>query len=175
MKINLKIVNEDKSVSSEQFEIEEVNLRRVTRSIEVIKDVISLAKDDEDLQNLIGEFFDEVETQANDGEGTGEEFGSNIIKHLTGAIDVLLTKIPEQGVDLLAALSGVEYETLMDQKLEDVFDVYDAIIEVNDIDKLVKRAKKSLALTKSQTKIMNLFSPKVAEEMKKKAPTVKQA
>ncbi len=181
-KISLKIKDKEKnSVTTEQFEIEEVNLRQVTKTIKIVKDVIGLAQEDEDLKGLLSELFDSAEQQVVKGAKTEaeteEEFGQNITQHLTGAIDVLLMEIPDKVVELLAVLSDIEVDTLMEQKAEEVLDVYDAIIQVNDIDKLIARGKKSLKLTKSQVKVMNIFQPKVVETpAKKKTPAkTKQA
>ncbi|HLR58918.1 MAG TPA: hypothetical protein VK094_00370 [Pseudogracilibacillus sp.] len=170
MKVNLKIKNEEEnSVKTEQFEVEEVSLFQVTRAIKVIKDIVSLTKEDEDLKALLAQFFDDA--QSDIAESDEDEAGNKILEHATGALDVLLMEVPDKAIELLSALSGVGLDTLMQQKLDDAFDVYDAIIQVNDIDKLIQRAKKSFALTKSQTRIMNHFKSKETEKPKQVTKT----
>src|SRR5699024_3687633 len=95
-----------------------------------------------------------------------EGFGKVVTKNAAGAMDVLLMEIRDKAFELLSSLSGIEYETLMNQKAEEVLDLYDAGIQVNDIGKLVNRAETSLALTKAQTKVMNLFQKKEQQVQK---------
>ncbi|WP_068672277.1 hypothetical protein [Oceanobacillus sp. Castelsardo] len=153
MKVTLKI-KEENTVETRQHEIEELNLIQITRAIKVIKDVMKLAQEDQNLKALFEDIFD-----AEQEEGlNADNLDQNFIQKLIGAMDVLLAEIPEKAFELLAILSDVEYEVFMQQKPDDVFDIYDAVIQVNDIEKLIKRAKKSLALTKSQVKVINLFN-----------------
>lgn len=164
MKVNLKI-KEDNKTETIQHEIEELNLIQVTRAIKTIRDVIKLAQDDENLKELLEEVFDEAQE---DGEDAEEEFGKDIAQKLFGALDILLVEVPEKAFELLAIMANIEHKVFMQQKPEDVFDIYDAVIQVNDIEKLINRAKKSLELTKSQVKVMSIFQ-------KKKQPELKQA
>jgi len=166
MKVNLKI-KEGNTVQTEQHEVEELSIRQVTNSIKTIKGIIDLAREDQHLQASLVEMFDEAQ-QDNEEKEDAEDFGKVVMKNAAGAMDVLLMEVPDKAFELLSILSGIEYETLMNQKAEDVFDIYDAVIQVNDIGKLVNRAKKSLALTKAQTKVMNLF-PKKEQQVQKQA------
>lgn len=167
MKVNLKI-KEDNKTETIQHEIEELNLIQVTRAIKTIRDVIKLAQDDENLKELLKEVFDEAEEGQENGEEAEEEFGKDIAQKLFGALDILLVEVPEKAFELLAIMANIEHKVFMQQKPEDVFDIYDAVIQVNDIEKLINRAKKSLELTKSQVKVMSIFQ-------KKKQPELKQA
>lgn len=164
MKINLK-VKEGNKVETIQHEVEEVNLLQITRSIKVIKDVLKMAQDDPNLQALIVEIFEEVEGSEGD-ENTLENLDNGFVQKLIGAMDVLLAEVPDKAFELLSILSNIDQETFMQQKLEDALDIYDAIITVNDIDKLINRAKKSLALTKAQVKVMSIFQKKTQPELK---------
>lgn len=181
----LKTKDSEGKTSQEQYVIEPVNLRKITKAILIIKDVIGLAKEDENLQNLLNEFFEEAEVQYVQGgkekketkaekEKKDDEFAGNLMTHLTGALDILLMEIPEKAIELMSAVSGVEYDVLMEQQADEVFDVYDAIVEVNDIAKLIARGKKSLGLTQSQLKVMNIFENKEVETIKA-VPVKKQA
>lgn len=160
MKVNLKIKEENK-VETIQHEVEELNLFQITRAIKVIKDVMKLAQNDPHLKSLFEEIFTEQGAEIN-----ADDLDESFVQKLLGAMDVLLAEIPEKAFEMLSVLSDVEYDTFMQQKPEDVFDIYDAVIQVNDIDKLINRAKKSLALTKSQVKVMNLFPKRTQPEQK---------
>lgn len=155
MKVNLK-VKEDNTVQTVQHEIEKVNILQITDAVKVIKDIFVSAKDNENLQALIQDILDEFQS-GQDKEIA--EVGMKILKRAIDSMDLLLVELPEKTLELFSILSGVEYDTLVRQKAEDVFDIYDAVIQVNDIDKLIKRAKKSLELTKAQVKVMSLFNP----------------
>lgn len=152
MKVTIKI-KEGNTVKKEQHEIEEINILQMTRAIKVIKDILDTASKDEHLLALLTEFFTEEKSVE---EVAPQSFAS----HLIGSLDVLLIEVPEKAFELLSVLSGIEYDIFMQQKPEEVFDIYDAILEVNDIERLITRAKKSLALTKAQKIFMNLIPKK---------------
>ncbi|GGB41739.1 hypothetical protein GCM10011409_19100 [Lentibacillus populi] len=162
MKVNLKI-KEDESITTVQHDIEEMNIIQITKAIKKIKEIFDIAQKDQNLQALLVDVFDESQ-KADEDKAAESEFGQRIIANAIGALDVLLMEIPDKALELLSILSGIDYETFVQQKAMDVFDIYDAIIQVNDIDQLIKRAKKSLALTKAQTKFMTMLKPKQTVE-----------
>ena len=147
MKVNLKIKNEN-TVETIQHEVEPINLFQFQKALKVIKEVFEIAQQDESLKGLLGDLFN--------AEENGDDLDARFIAQAMEAFEVLLINIPNKAFELLAAMSGIGYDDLMTQRMEDVFDVYDAILEVNDIEKLVKRAKKSLAVTKSKVSFLNL-------------------
>lgn len=156
MKVNLKI-RDGNTVQTEQYEIEEINIMQMTKGIKVIKDIFDVVRKDEHLKAVLEEIFFESQTEEDEEKSAEEMFTKNFVNNAIGAIDVLLMEVPEKVFELMSVLSGIEHETFVQQKPEEVFDIYDAILEVNDIEKLVNRAKKSLRLTKAQKKVMNLF------------------
>ncbi|GIO25093.1 hypothetical protein [Oceanobacillus sp. J11TS1] len=141
MKVNLKI-KEGSTVQTEQHEVEPLNLFQFKDALKVIKEIIDLAQNDESLKGILAELSTE---EIQDTEVTPEF----IITRLSGAFEVVLINIPDKAFELLSILSGVKKDTLMSQPAEDAFDIYDAVIEVNNIEKLWKRAKKSFSATKS--------------------------
>lgn len=161
MKVNLKI-KDGNTVETVQHEVEEVNIMQITKAMKVISNILSTVQENEQLQSVFSEIFNQAQENMDD---SAEEFGMKLLQNAVGAMDVLLIEVPEKAFELLAILADIEVETLMKQKPDEVFDIYDAIIQVNDIEKLIKRAKKSLALTKAQEKVMNLFpKPKQTEQ-----------
>ncbi|WP_339233805.1 hypothetical protein [Oceanobacillus sp. FSL W7-1281] len=146
MKVNLKI-KEGNTVQTEQHEVEQLNLIQFQRSLKTIKEIVDLAQNDESLRDLM----QEISSDANQDTEITPEF---LISRLSGAFEIVLINIPDKAFELLATLSGVEKETLMAQPAEDAFDIYDAVIQVNDIERLWNRAKKSFSATKSAMKFM---------------------
>lgn len=154
MKITLKN-KKDNTVESVQHEVESVNLLQVQKSLVVVKDIFEVVQKDESLKQAFGELFKDTDTDSDETEKDNAFIGQ-----LLGAFDTLLLNIPDKAFELLGVLSGINKEVLLQQKAEDVFDIYDAILEVNDIEKLISRAKKSLAVTKSTINFKNLITRK---------------
>ncbi len=162
MKINLKI-KDGNTTQTEQYEIEEINILQMTRAIKVVKNVLDIVRKDEHLQSVLEEIFSEANQEDGEEKSAEEFFTQDFAGNIVGALDVLLMEVPEKIFELMSVLSGIDYEVFMQQKPDEVFDIYDAILEVNDIEKLVKRAKKSFRLTKAQKDIMNLLRKKPKE------------
>lgn len=152
MKVTLKI-KKDNTVESVQHEVEPINLFQFQKALKIIKEVFDIIQKDESLKTLLAEAIESAESDE-------QELDSRFVQYLIEAFEVLLINIPEKAFELLAALSGIGYDTLMSQQPEDAFDVYDAILEVNDIEKIINRAKKSLAATKSKTKFLSFLKKK---------------
>ncbi|MER2090921.1 MAG: hypothetical protein ABS920_14375 [Sporosarcina sp.] len=148
MKVTLKIKNEN-TVESVQHEVEEIDLFQFQKGLSVVKDVFEMTQKDESLKNLFGELF-------NKEEGDDDELDAQFLSHAVGAFEVLLINIPHKAFELLSAMSGIKLDTLMKQKVNDVFDIYDAVIEVNDLEKLIGRAKKSLFATKAKMSFLKM-------------------
>lgn len=164
IKINLQVKDENtKAVATEQFIVDEMVMGQVTNTIKVVNDVLNLVQNDENLSAVLNEFLYGTD------EGN-EDFSQTLTNRIVSGINVLLVEVPDKAIELLSAMSGIDYGIIMQQKADNVFDIYDAIIQVNDIDKLVQRAKKSFKLTKAQTKVMNMFkgnNQNKIEEVKK--------
>ncbi|MFD1066693.1 hypothetical protein [Oceanobacillus locisalsi] len=146
MKVNLKIKN-DNTVETVPHEVESINIFQFQKALKAIKNILGIVNEDEALKQTFNDMF----ARENDDQEISPQY---VISRAAGAFEAVLLEIPDEGFDLLATLSGIEKKTLMEQKVEDVFDIYDAVLEVNDIEKIVERAKKSFAATKSATKFM---------------------
>jgi hypothetical protein len=85
-----------------------------------------------------------------------------LVMSLIGSFETFAVKMPEEATNVLSVLSGVEVEVLDEQELEKVLEVYEAVLEVNDIEKLVERLKKSFNLTMGRFKLPN-FQPKLKQ------------
>lgn len=69
---------------------------------------------------------------------------------------VLMTEVPEKTTKLLALLSGIDEKTFGRQKLRTHIQIFNAIIEVNDIQGLYEDGKKSFTATKNKFSWINL-------------------
>lgn len=156
MKVNLKVKNGE-TTETQQHEIEEVNIIQVTSAIKIIKEILESARDNENIEQILDDLFNEAQENL---DMEAAEFGMRMLRKALGALDTLFVEVPEKTIELLSVLSGIEYDILIQQKAVDAFDIYDSVIEVNDMEKLIKRAKKSLALTKAQKKVIELFQNK---------------
>ncbi|CEI81309.1 hypothetical protein BN997_01127 [Oceanobacillus oncorhynchi] len=146
MKVNIK-VKQDNTVETIQHEVQSINVFQFQKTLKGIKNIIGIINEDEALKQTFTDMFA--------AENQDEELSvTYVIARAAGAFEAVLINIPDEGFELLATLSGLEKKTLMEQKVEDVFDIYDAVLEVNDIEKIVERAKKSFAATKKATKFM---------------------
>lgn len=139
--VNLKITQEDGSKKSIQHEVEEIGIGQMQAASKVLKNVMQTLSDNPALMEL---FMEAVQDDGTESEDIDKRF----LKMATSAFEVLFVELPEYATELLAVMSGVTKEVLAEQKLTAVLDLYDAILEENDIEKLVKRLKKSLDVTK---------------------------
>lgn len=72
------------------------------------------------------------------------------INGIAGAFDKLLDTVPERAFNILSIMSGIDADTLNKTDFIELMDVYDAVMEENDIMKIVERIKKSFFGTKNQ-------------------------
>ncbi|EMF46267.1 hypothetical protein B481_1994 [Planococcus halocryophilus Or1] len=108
----------------------------------VIKEVFEIVQSNDALKDMFNQFYKEEELD-------DKELSIELIfQYAIGAYDLLLINLPDQAIRLVSAMSGISLDVLKKQKLEDFYDFYDAVLEENDIEKLFKRGKLSLATTK---------------------------
>ena len=132
------------------FEIEEVGLVQFTKSIGLIRDLLKVTRDNEELKEMVSSFL-------NDGEGQDLEIGSPAF--MGAAMDMmilLMQEVPEKTTKLLCVLSGIDEKAFGRQKLRTHIQIFNAIMEVNDIEGLYEDGKKSFAATKQKLSWMNL-------------------
>lgn len=162
--IQMKIKDESGNIKAENHEIEEIRLDQYIGMMKVINDILKELKGNEgliDLLNYIG---------AGDDTAPAKEMDQAFVVNIINSFDVLAVRMPEKAINLLSVVSGIKSEALNKQTMTTIMDVYDAIISENDIEKLINRAKKSLALTKSKIKLKALIN-KVAPAPKENEQT----
>lgn len=139
MRVNMKIEGEQT-----QVEIQPINIFQLTESLKIVQRILDILKKE---GQLVG-FIDELFAAEGNGELTDEQRDKMLIANLAGSLDTLLITVPELAVELIAKVAGVKLETMREQEVETLFDVLDAIVNVNDIERIVERAKKFFAVTK---------------------------
>jgi hypothetical protein len=72
------------------------------------------------------------------------------ITGIAGAFDKLLDTLPERALSILSIMSGIDYDIIVKTDFLDLMDIYDAVMQENDILKIVDRIKKSFFGTKNQ-------------------------
>lgn len=160
--VTLKVKDEEGNIQKQQHEIEDIDLLQFEQTMKVVKDIFVQLQEDESLKQLFTDLFDEASTNE-EGETELDLQDQQFINNLINSFETLAVHIPAEAIRLLSVLSGIEINTLQRQKMLDVMDIYDAVIDENDLERLWKRAKKSLAATKAKTSFMKI-TRKVAQD-----------
>jgi hypothetical protein len=166
--IQLKIKDDQGNTKVENHEIEEIRLDQYIGMMRVVNDILKELKGNEgllDLLNYVG---------AGDDEAPTKELDQAFVVNIINSFDALAVRMPEKAINLLSVVSGIKSEALNKQTMSTIMDVYDAVISENDIEKLMNRAKKSLALTKSKIKL-KAFVSKLAPAPKETVSETTQA
>ncbi|WP_445506791.1 hypothetical protein [Niallia sp. 03190] len=164
--ITLKIKDEQGNIRKETHEIEDINLIQYVEMMKVVNEIIKELQQDDSLKGFVSDIFgDQYKTSESDAEELVKEMDASFVLKAVNSFQTLAIKMPEKAFKLISVLSGIDLEVLKKQKFIDVMDIYDAIIEENDIEKLVNRIKKSLALTVTRMKFKELVT-KAAQKMK---------
>lgn len=154
--VTLKIKDENGNVTKQNHEIEDIDLSQFQQMMETINEIIGQLRKDDSLKSFVGELFGGEYDPEKDAEDMVKEMDTQFILKAVNSFETLLIRLPEQAYKLLSILSGIELSVLKKQKLIDVLDIYDAILEENDIERLINRIKKSLALTGAKLKFKAL-------------------
>lgn len=151
-------INGEAVLKTVSYEVDEMTFMQFTRLMDVIKEAFKELQGDEGMNSFMESLFgggfkiDENTTPQEVIQQADQDF---IVK-LMGGFEFLAGKLPDRALQLVSVLSDIPVEVLNKQKFVKVFDVYDAVIEVNDIEAIVNRAKKSLAGTVAKVKFMQL-------------------
>lgn len=152
--ITLKIKDQEGNVKKENHEVEEIDVLQFKQLMKTVKEIMAKVNENEDLKVLFGSL---TNGQGLDDEEVGFAADQDVITKAIASFDMLAVELPDQAFKLLSILSGVELAVMEKQKLKDVMDIYDAVLEENDMDDLINRAKKSLALTQTKFKFKNFM------------------
>lgn len=139
------------------FKVESITILQFQLILKVVKDIIKAAQKDSDVLGTIEELMNPKPVFVEEGANREEvEAAADRVyfEKIMEAMELLLEVLPDKAFELMAVASGINKELLVAQKAEMIFDIIEAVDESNDINALVKRAKKSLAaiMTKYQFK-----------------------
>lgn len=160
--VEIKTYEGNKQVT-ENIEIKEMNIFQIKR---VAKELNKLVKDvntNEHLKNALDAFFAKRNEIVEENrrlyeeaiaKGESEAFqyseseafkqvGAQFFKDILGSFELVLENAPDSLQNLISQASNINVEVLGQQNVYTFLDVIDAVIEVNDIPKLIERLKKS--------------------------------
>lgn len=142
-----------------QHEVERIKLYQFTSTIKIVKDILVELNEQGALKDLLETAFaaDPKENKELDETKVEEMLTQLDNKFMIGAIEAfkeLAVSIPDKFFELVSVLSGIEQKILNEQDLFDVLDIFDSIVEVNDLNALFTRLKKSLGATVNSLKFL---------------------
>lgn len=161
--IKLKVRKEvegEMITKSQAFEIEKLNFFKFMGVTKLVKDIIAEVKKDENLAELFSQLFTAAEVET---EEEAVQMDKSVLGAAAESFQTLAVYLPEKALELLSSLSGIDKDVLVNQEIDAILNVYDAVLEVNDIEELSTRVKKSLALTKSAFKLKALTEKVTAQ------------
>lgn len=145
-KVNLIIYKENTS-EEVQYTVRKASVFNLIKVNNEINEVIKAAAENEAIRTALAEAFNVAGT---DQEQSILNDYSKIGRVLVGAFETIAVTLPEQALKILSSLSGIPEDVLREQGIEEICDVFDAIVAENDFNRLSDRVKKSFGLAKSQ-------------------------
>lgn len=154
--ITLKIRDDQGNITKKQHEIEDINLIQFEQMMTVLKDIFRDMQQDSSLVDFLNDIFGGKVKPGDSPEEFENAMDQEFVRKAVGSFETIAVKMPSQAFRLLSVLSGIDIEILRQQKLADVFDIFDAVVEENDLERLINRAKKSLAGTVAKVKFLQI-------------------
>ncbi len=160
VKLTIKNKVEGKTtIEQEEYEIEKMSFFKFGDITKLVTEIIKVVKDDKRLTDVFSKLFVAQQIGEEDEKMTDEEKAARdqeFFGKLVHCFETLAVNLPDKALDLLSLLSGIDRNLLGKQDFFTFMDVYDAVLEENDIPKLIERVKKSLGLTKNVLKLKQL-------------------
>lgn len=148
------------TTSEQEFTVDKLTFGQILKLTSEVGAVLKELKQNDQLktviEGLMGESVDtekvqDIKSVDDIDPETLEKFkDERFINGIAGAFDQMVQTMPERAEHLISIASGIDVATLRKAYGEEILDVYDAIIEQNDIVRLVNRVKKSFLHTKNQ-------------------------
>ncbi|MDF0113433.1 hypothetical protein O0K30_11515, partial [Staphylococcus pseudintermedius] len=115
-----------------------------------------------DFQKTVGNLIENL-TEGFDFEDIfrSEEFN---VFDILNALGFLIEEVPQRTTEILSVTSGISQDYLELQDMDTYFEIAEAVIEVNDIEKIVKRVQ---SLSRKLGKALAFMKPKTPEEQMK--------
>ncbi|MGG4288374.1 hypothetical protein ABEW81_11310 [Priestia megaterium] len=145
--------NEKVVIEDTPFIIKKAKFIQLTKTMSTVMDIVKEAKTNENLKGLLSAFSQEVDREDEEELRKAE---MDIISKAVEVFPEIAMKLPDQAIEILSALSRINKEVLQEQEVENILEVYDAVLEENNIQEIIERAKKSLALTTTKFNFKSL-------------------
>lgn len=155
--ITKEIVNGETVQKTQTFEIEEISFEQFARLLNVVKKTFKELQEDGGMNEFMQEMFgsdSKIVIDESTPQEIIDELDEQFFVKLLGGLEFIAGVLPNRFIEIIATISDIEKEILQKQKLLKVMDVYDAVIEANDIELLVERVKKSMRVTMIKMKLM---------------------
>lgn len=184
VQVTLKTFEDNKEVS-ETIDIKPMNIFQIRDVSKELNKLLKDIKGNESFSNALNNFFDTaaknkernnetirlaqeegrdvLQEQIFSTRDTLSQVGGEFVTDIMGSLEIILEDTPEMLTRVLSVASNIDHNLLNVQDPYTFLDVFDAVVEVNDIEKLVERLKKS---SESLKTVMNALFPKKAEETK---------
>ncbi len=165
--VEIKTYEGNKQVS-ENVEIKEMNLFQIKRVAKELNKLVRDVNTNEHLKNALDNYFkkrneineenrrlyeealanakdneDKVNVFQYNGSEALKQVGAQFYKDVLGSFELVLENAPDSLQNLISQASNINVDVLGQQNVYTFLDVVDAVIEVNDIPKLIERLKKS--------------------------------
>jgi hypothetical protein len=139
----------------EQFTIDKMSFGAMMSLVKEINGVMQDVKGNNDLKNLVEDAFKDMGGQDGQSLETIDDLNvmeslqdERFVNGLAGAFDYIIENLPDRAQKIISIASDIPVGTLQKAYAEEVLDVYDAIVEMNNIVSLWGRVKKSFLSTK---------------------------
>lgn len=167
VKITLIRELDNGGTESEQVTIKKLKFRQFNRTLSLVTQILEAVDENPELRGIFFDMFfgatfdrsafpekseEELNAMALAFE---EEKGTRLMLGVVSSFRIILNRLPDLALELLAVMARVDHELLLDQEIEVGFDVLDAVLEVNDMEELIERGKQSLSLARQTFSFMN--------------------
>lgn len=145
-KVNITDIqgNKDGSVqildSSRSVEINAIRPAQFGALTKVINQTIKDLKQNEEFQTTVQKLFGEYQ-ESFDLEDLFRSEDFNIFS-VMDAVGFLLEEVPDRLTEIVSIMSGINRFVVEHQDMDTYFDLIEAVLEVNDIERIVERVKK---------------------------------
>lgn len=145
-KVNITDVqgNKDGSVqildSSRSVEINAIRPAQFGALTKVINQTVKDLKQNQEFQTTVQKLFGEYQ-EGFDLEDLFRSEDFNVFS-IMDAVGFLLEEVPDRLTEIVSIMSGINRFVVEHQDMETYFDLIEAVLEVNDIERIVERVKK---------------------------------
>lgn len=159
---------EGNKLVTENVEIKEMNILQIKRVSRELNKLVKDINTNDHLKSAIDTFFakrneineenrrlyeealekaksddDKVNVFQYDGSEAFKRAGAQFFKDVLGSFEIVLENAPDSLQNLISQASNINADVIGQQNVYTFLDIIDAVIEVNDIPKLIERLKKS--------------------------------